>query len=311
MRVSGRPLVTAMRAVLRVVLPCSCVLCGDGSEEVVCGACKGAYAGGRRVRCARCANPLFTSLPRHATSSPRRRGPNFDAPSIHEQQLGPRLRGDDVINSGDDAVNSGDDVIDSGDDVVNSGDDVANSDEVRICAQCLRTPRAFDATVAAVDYAPPLDQIVLQLKFSARLPLAPWCARTLRDAILGEPGLPLPDLLCPVPLGPARLRERGFNQALEIARPLAALLGIPLHAQLAARTLETLAQSGTSPEARARNVAGAFAVQDPDRVAGRHVGLVDDVMTSGHTLDELAAACKRAGAARITNFVFARTPPSY
>ena len=179
-----------------------------------------------------------------------------------------------------------------------------------LCATCIRTRRAFDATVAAVDYAPPLDQLVLQLKFGARLQLAPWCARMLRDAVLARPGLPLPDLLCPVPLGRARLVERGFNQALEIARPLAALLGVALHPQLAARTLETRAQSGTTPAERARNVAGAFAVQDPALVAGRHVGLVDDVMTSGHTLDELAAACKRCGAARVTNFVFARTPPA-
>jgi ComF family protein len=297
MRVSGRPLVTAMHALLRAVLPCSCVLCGGGAEDVVCGACRAAYAGGGRVRCYCCANPLnATSLPlcdndspHYPTSSPRRRGPNFDEPSLSEQQLGPRLRGDDV-KSGED---------------VERGDD-----ELVICGQCLRTPRAFDATVAAVDYAAPLDHIVLQLKFSALLPLAPWCARIVRDAVLARPGLPLPDLLCPVPLGPARLRERGFNQALEIARPLAALLGIPLHPQLTARTVETSAQSGTSPADRARNVAGAFVVQDSDLVRGRHVGLVDDVMTSGHTLDELAAACRRAGATRVTNFVFARTPPS-
>jgi ComF family protein len=248
MRMSGRSLVTAMRAVLHLVLPCRCALCGSGCADVVCGECRAAYAGAARPRCYRCANPLPP------------------APS----------RGDDVI----------------------------------VCGGCLRTPRAFDATVAAVDYAPPLDQIVLALKFGARLPLAPWCARTLRDAVLARPGLPLPDLLCPVPLGGARLRERGFNQALEIARPLAALLGIALYPQLAARTLETRAQSGTTPAERARNVAGAFTVLEPGLVTGRHVGLVDDVMTSGHTLDALAIVCKRAGAVRVTNLVFARTPPS-
>jgi len=197
-------------------------------------------------------------------------------PTVGHPGMGPRVRGDDVVS---------------------------------LCAPCLRRLPAFDATVAAVDYAPPLDHIVLQLKFGARLPLAPWCARMIRDAALARPDCALPDLLCPVPLGPARLVERGYNQALEIARPLALLLGVPLHPQLAARTVETRAQSGTSPAERAGNVAGAFAVQDPDLVAGRHVGLVDDVMTSGHTLDELAAACKRFGAARVTNFVFARTPP--
>ena len=190
-----------------------------------------------------------------------------------------------------------------------------------VCGSCLADPPAFDATVAAVDYAAPLDQLVLQLKFGARLALAPWFAQLLRDAVLARGGTllphqlpdpsshPLPDLLCPVPLGERRLVERGFNQALEIARPLAASLGVALHPTLAERTTETTAQSGVTPAERARNVRGAFAIADPDRVAGRHVGLVDDVMTSGHTLGELAATCKRFGAARVTNFVFARTPP--
>nr|WP_307188784.1 ComF family protein [Massilia sp. PDC64] len=187
------------------------------------------------------------------------------------------------------------------------GDDVCEG--ANICGTCLSTPPAFDATVAAVDYAIPLDQLVLQLKFGARLALAPWFARQIRDAVLARPGLPLPDLLCPVPLGPGRLVERGFNQALEIARPLAAALGVACHPALALRTLDTPAQSGVAPSVRASNVRGAFAVEDPDLVEGRHVGLVDDVMTSGHTLGELAATFKRFGAARVTNFVFARTPP--
>ena len=131
----------------------------------------------------------------------------------------------------------------------------------------------------------------------------------LRDAVLARPALALPDMLCPVPLGHGRLVERGFNQALEIARPLASALGVALHPTLLARTLDTAAQSGVAPSERARNVRGAFAVADPDLVAGRHIGLVDDVMTSGHTLGELAATCKRFGAARVTNLVFARTPP--
>ena len=180
-----------------------------------------------------------------------------------------------------------------------------------VCGSCLADPSAFDATVAAVDYATPLDQLVLQLKFGARLPLAPWFAERLRDAVLARPAMALPDVLCPVPLGRRRLVERGFNQALEIARPLAASLGVALHPKLAERTTETTAQSGVTPAERAGNVRGAFAVADPDRVAGRHVGLIDDVMTSGHTLAELAATFKRFGAARVTNFVFARTPPHF
>jgi ComF family protein len=180
-----------------------------------------------------------------------------------------------------------------------------------VCGACLAERPAFDATVVAADYASPLDQLVLQLKFGARLALAPWCAQMLRDAVLDEPGFQLPNLLCPVPLGPQRLAERGFNQALEIARPLAAALGVELQPRLALRALDTRAQSGVAPAERRDNIRNAFSVA-PDaleRVAGQHIGIVDDVMTSGHTLNELAAELKRAGAARVSNLVFARTPP--
>ena len=179
------------------------------------------------------------------------------------------------------------------------------------CGACLAAPPAFDATLAAVDYAAPLDALVLGLKFGARLPLAPWFAEALHEAILAQGGWTLPDVLCPVPLGPRRLVERGFNQALEIARPLASALGVQLQPRLAARVLETAAQSGVSPRERAANIRGAFDVPSATAhlVQGRHVGVVDDVMTSGHTLNELAATLKAAGAARVSNLVFARTLP--
>ncbi|MFC3461068.1 phosphoribosyltransferase family protein [Massilia haematophila] len=179
------------------------------------------------------------------------------------------------------------------------------------CAACLAEPPDFDATIAAVDYAAPLDALVLRLKFGAQLPLAPWFAEQLHEAVPAHPGWPLPELLCPVPLGPQRLAGRGFNQALEIARPLALSLGVALEPRLLVRRVETEAQSSVAPRERADNIRGAFDVADAalGLVAGRHVGVVDDVMTSGHTLNEVAATLKRAGAARVSNLVFARTPP--
>lgn len=179
------------------------------------------------------------------------------------------------------------------------------------CAGCLLEPRAFDATLAALDYAAPLDQLVLQLKFGGRLALAPWFAQMIADTVRAERRFLLPNVLCPVPLGRQRLIGRGFNQALEIARPLSRLLGIPLMPQLAIRALETPAQSGVAPDQRRRNIRNAFIVA-PDALAmvrGQHIGIVDDVMTSGHTLNELAITFKRFGAARVSNLVFARTPP--
>ncbi|MYM81398.1 ComF family protein [Duganella sp. FT50W] len=178
-----------------------------------------------------------------------------------------------------------------------------------LCGVCLRHPPAFERTLVAADYVLPVDQLVLQLKFGHRLALAPLCARLLRDAVLRQQGVALPALLCPVPLGPRRLAERGYNQALEIARPLARGLDIALHARLVQRVRDTAAQSSVTPAERQANIAGAFAIADAALVTGRHIGVVDDVMTSGRTLNELAATLKRHGAARVSNLVFARTPP--
>ena len=105
------------------------------------------------------------------------------------------------------------------------------------------------------------------------------------------------------------LIERGYNQALEVARPLARALGVPVVPQLLHRLRETAPQSGARPGDRRRNVRGAFGVASTFDVRDRHVGVIDDVMSSGHTLAEIAAVLKRAGAARVTNIVFARTPP--
>lgn len=178
------------------------------------------------------------------------------------------------------------------------------------CASCVTNTPAYDASVAAVDYAAPLDQLVLALKFGARLELAPLLAHMLEDAVRAADA-ELPDLLLPVPLGPRRLMERGFNQALEIARPLGARLGLPVRRDLAWRTRDTDTQSLLHPDQRRRNVADAFSLRADasQQVQGRHVGVVDDVMTTGETLNAMAATLKRFGANRVTNFVFARTLP--
>ena len=181
-----------------------------------------------------------------------------------------------------------------------------------VCGGCLRHSPAFDATIAAADYAAPVDQLVLALKFGARLPLAALMADMLRDAALQRQELPLPTQLAPVPLGPKRLVERGFNQALEIARPLSRSLGVTLTSRMLLRARETRAQSLLHPDDRHRNIRGAFIVSAAaiDLMRGAHIGVVDDVMTTGETLNEIAATLKRFGAARVTNFVFARTLPN-
>lgn len=178
------------------------------------------------------------------------------------------------------------------------------------CSDCLTLPPAFDATVAVVNYQPPTDQLVLALKFGGRLALAPVFAQLQRDALLErQAATSLPDWLTAVPLGPRRLRERGFNQALEIAKPLARQLGLPLYPQLLQRLRDTEAQSSLQRDERQGNLREAFTVSQAflDTVRGKHIGVVDDVLTTGATLNEVAATLKRFGAARVTNLVFART----
>lgn len=177
------------------------------------------------------------------------------------------------------------------------------------CGECLKRAPAFYRTIVATDYAPPVDQLVLALKFGSRLAVAPLCASLLRDALLRTLPTALPTVLTAVPLGPQRLMERGFNQALEIGKPLSRSLGIRLDAHLVARQHDTRAQTLLHPDERHQNIRNAFVVPGAaiDRIRGQHIGVVDDVITTGETLNELAATLKRFGAARVTNFVFART----
>jgi len=175
------------------------------------------------------------------------------------------------------------------------------------CADCIETPPAFDATFALGDYRAPLDLLARDLKFHARLALGKAFAERLAQAADDAPGpADRPDLIVPVPLARGRLISRGYNQAWQIARPLARALGVRADATLARRTHYTAPQSRLDRDTRRRNVERAFALTKP--VRGLHVGVVDDVMTSGATLDALAHTLKAAGARRVTNFVALRTP---
>lgn len=173
-----------------------------------------------------------------------------------------------------------------------------------LCADCLKSPPAFDATHAALRYDFPLDRLMQQLKFGGgrafhRLASADFFAA----AMLAETP-PAGNLLVPVPLSPARLRERGFNQALEIARPLAGALHLPLNTTSLVRVRETPQQSRLPWRARKRNVRAAFACSGD--FSGQRVIVIDDVMTTGATLDAVARTLKDHGASSVTNWVAAR-----
>lgn len=173
------------------------------------------------------------------------------------------------------------------------------------CGSCLAHPPAFDATFAATDYAPPIDQAVQNLKFHARLPLAKAFGRILSDMPLP---LLMPDLILPVPLSLERLAERGFNQSLEIARTLARDWNLPIDSTVCLRVKHTQTQASLPLHQRRVNMRNAYAVQNSQLISNKRIGVVDDVMTTGHTLDELAHCLKRHGATHITNFIVARTP---
>jgi ComF family protein len=134
-------------------------------------------------------------------------------------------------------------------------------------------------------------------------------ARLLGELLAGHLATlvgPRPELLLPVPLHPRRQRGRGFNQALELARPIARRLGVRLVADGCRRLRDTAAQSGLDAAARRRNVRGAFAVNTP--VGGRRVALIDDVVTTGHTVTEMARVVAAAGAERVEVWCVARAP---
>jgi ComF family protein len=169
-----------------------------------------------------------------------------------------------------------------------------------VCGRCLADPPAYDATCAALTYDFPADALVHALKFRGELGLAPLMAGFLATEIR-EHGV---DRVMPVPLSAARLRERGYNQAVEIARPLARGR---LDLESCVREDNAPPQMALPWDARQRNIRGAFRCRRA--ILGATVAVVDDVMTSGATLNELARTLKRAGATRVVNWVFARTLP--
>jgi ComF family protein len=176
------------------------------------------------------------------------------------------------------------------------------------CGACLREPPPLDACHAAVDYGYPWDGLLARFKFHGEPGWAGPLAALMRSAPGAAGALEAADLVLPLPLSAARLRERGYNQALELARRLAPGR---VDALCLLRPQDAPPQASLPRHERLRNLAGAFAV-DPLRAAGlrgRRLLLVDDVMTSGATLAAAAHVLREAGAARIEALVLARTAP--
>jgi ComF family protein len=171
------------------------------------------------------------------------------------------------------------------------------------CGACLdRSPR-FTAVDAAFAYRFPVNALIAALKYGSRLVLARALGEQLAGAITREV-----DVIVPMPLAPARLAERGFNQALEIARVVARRTGVPLLPDACRKVVNTPPQAALPWGERGRNVRRAF-VCDAE-FKGRRIAVVDDVLTTGATLNELARVLRRAGATEVTGWIVARTLPN-
>ena len=200
-----------------------------------------------------------------------------------------------------------------------------------VCGECLREPPHFDGVAAAFVYTWPLAALIQHYKYAGNLALARLLAQAVGEslqtrvdpAVGGAPEAnPGPatgamqsyardqpgrraDVIIPLPLSPQRLRSRGFNQALEIARLLGKSTGVPVAAHACRRVRDTTPQAALPWKERARNIRGAF-VCDAD-LTGLRVAIVDDVMTTGATLNEIARNVRKAGAAQVYGWVAART----
>ncbi len=172
-----------------------------------------------------------------------------------------------------------------------------------VCGRCLGKPPHYDAALAVYRYDFPIDKLIQAFKYGHRLALGHHFGASLAEISARIDA----SLIVPMPLHPLRLRERGFNQALELARPLSRYSGIPIATRACSRIRHTTAQADLPWRERASNVRGAFHCAAD--LTGQRLLLVDDVMTTGASLDELARTVKLHGAAQVTLLVLARALP--
>ena len=169
-----------------------------------------------------------------------------------------------------------------------------------VCGGCLKHPPAFDSTRAVYQYAYPLDALLQHYKYGQGLHLAGFLAEQLVSHIDTRP-----DLVIPMPLHRRRLKERGYNQAGEIAKRLAKQLDLPVALTACTRAKDAPPQASLPLKERRKNIRGAFECKTD--LSGKRIALVDDVMTTGASLSELAKVVKKAGAIEVQAWVVART----
>ena len=174
------------------------------------------------------------------------------------------------------------------------------------CARCFPRPPAFDSCLSGCMYRYPVDQMIRRLKYLARLDLAHALSRPLLETLDRDMEV-VPDCLVPTPMHGKRLRKRGYNQAREIASVLSQRLSLPVDDQLLRRHKLTAYQYELRPEQRKKNVGGAFSLMKTIRY--KNIAIVDDILTTGATADELARLLKHHGAQHVQVWCLARAAP--
>jgi ComF family protein len=180
---------------------------------------------------------------------------------------------------------------------------IHSEDSRLLCGQCQQHPPAFESVTAAFSYVEPVSQLIVKLKYHRQLYLARILGSLLADYIEQRVDA-LPDIVLPIPLHRSRMRSRGFNQAYEIAKPVAKRLALPIDPWTLVRSRNTPTQTDLPRKARAKNVRGAFSTAGS--VEALDVALVDDVMTTGHTASAAAEVLLKAGANRVDVWLLAR-----
>ncbi|WP_313665351.1 ComF family protein [Stutzerimonas kunmingensis] len=179
-----------------------------------------------------------------------------------------------------------------------------------VCGECQKRPPSYDHVEVPWRFAFPVDALITRFKHQARWPfgrlLGERLGLHLQHAFTD--GLPQPDLLVPVPLARRRLRQRGFNQAQMLAQWLGGALTLPVDEHLLERVVDTPPQQQLDAATRRRNLRQAFCLAPGTDIKGRHLALIDDVLTTGATAEALARLLKRAGAVRVDVYCLARTP---
>ena len=173
-----------------------------------------------------------------------------------------------------------------------------------LCGECQKSPPLFEHCLAPYRFEGAISELINGFKFHAKLANGRLLSTLLADAIESH-SMDLPELIIPVPLPSRRLKERGYNQALELARPIAKQFQIPINYKLIRRVRNTPAQSGLNRKKRQTNTRGAFELTQ--EIKQRHVVLIDDVVTTGSTVEELTKLLKKAGVQRVDIWAVART----